>query len=163
MRRSRREVIAFHIGVSSSHDIATSLVEDLENRCKQLNIKSTTETVIANAQGVTYILPQRTGVGPYVKRFEKAVSLLSISTYFLELLMKPESFKADYAANWTWNEMFKTASRWVLFGENVHYRSVSNQVLWSVFSESQNLRSLVKELQTIDGYSFSDISVPGGT
>ncbi|UNK45663.1 hypothetical protein [Arthrobacter sulfonylureivorans] len=142
--RNRKLLTAFHIGVAKHEDLAISLVDDIEKRCEALNLKSNTEFMMANSQGVTYILPAMGHSSPYKGRFAKATDLLAIATYCQELLLDKEDLES--AAPALWQKLVLISRRWISFAGNTLHSSVSNRVLWEVFVESYHLDSLIQEL-----------------
>lgn len=147
-KRSRQALAAFHIGAQKAQEISPSLVDDIEERCQSLNLKSNTETMIANAQGVTYVIPTYGHTTPHDERFRKAADLLSIATYCQDALLDYDNLQNAKPVSWL--KQARIARRWIEFPGNTFHSSVGNRELWNVLVNSLHLDSLVKELATLN-------------
>lgn len=145
---SRRALSSFHVGAERQHELDMSLVEELENSCAKLNLKSMREVMIANAQGVTYIVPSDDHLTPYPGRFDKAVDLLAVATYFRGVMLDRDDKRAT--APQEWQKILNLTKRWIRYPNNVLHTSVSNIVLWNVFISSFYLDSFLEELLVVD-------------
>lgn len=142
--QNRRSLVATHIGVIDSDGIDSLLVDELVRNCGSLNLKSPTEYMLANAQGLTYMRPTRAHYSPYPNRFERAADLLSIASYCQGLLLDFSRRETTDFVHWA--KQVDRVRKWIAFPENALYASVSNRVLWERFTKSFGLTSLSEEL-----------------
>lgn len=151
-QRSRQALVAFHIGAQKAQEIAISLVDDIEERCRSLNLKSNTETMIANAQGITYIIPTVGHTTPHNERFRKATDLLSVAAYCQDVLLDFDDLQNSTPAAWL--KQIRIARRWIQYSANTFHSSVGNRALWDVLVDAFHLNSFVSEMLALNEISW---------
>jgi hypothetical protein len=135
---SKRQMVGLLIGVEAFAEMGDQIVSAVIQKCEELNLKSTSEHLLVNKQGVIFISPSSGHSYLYRRRFAQAMDLAEIAMVFREFLDNtyPERRRGqegflDYT--------YRVILAWITQPEAILGISYSNRILWQHLSAEYTL------------------------
>ena len=134
---NERQMVGLLIGNEKYREMSPEIVSRVVQKCKDLNLKTTSDWLIVNKQGVVYASPAPTD---YMERrkFAQAMDLAEIGLIFSEFLdnVYPERRRGqegflDY--------IYRVILAWIDRPQALFSRSYSNRALWQLLTSELSL------------------------
>ena len=126
-------MVGLLIGTEAYSEMHGDIVESVTQKCRDLNLKSTSEHLLANKQGAILVSPIQNAEHMHKRRFAQAMDLAEIGMVFREFLdnIYPER-RAGHEEFLDY--IYRIIVAWVTRAEAVFGMSYSNRMLWKFFA-----------------------------
>lgn len=142
---NERQMVGLLIGNEKYREMHDEIVAKVVQKCEDLNLKTTSEWLLVNKQGVVYISPAPSHY-MHKRRFAQAMDLAEIGLVFREFLDNtyPERRRGqegflDY--------IYRIILAWITQPEAIFNISYSNRLLWQLLTSELSLAEKLRLTQ----------------
>jgi hypothetical protein len=153
IQEHRASIVALLIGNPQPQALSSQIIDRLVKANKRLNEKSGFEYLLANRQGLIYLLPRERYTSPHPERFKRSTDISELALYtstFLEF-SHDERRQHENLVDF----LFSRIETWVENPQVVFPSSMTSRLQWEVLSDAFSLAAILKEWKRANENSLS--------